>query len=285
MLIKNTDHSYCKIKETKISGLKAYVTLIIYSSAPQTSQDIMGNINRVFSFYLRDLNSTHLYRLPPYNNYWIDRNTNYHNDSASIDVNMYKEIILEIDITNANQSDMIDNHWIRKCNIVMIDHTTNDEEAWVSPTLELISKGIKLPTLSNLQITSDSYNALHVNFKYTYESQEDFNYINNNLITIIEVKSASTDSLVESCEFPHEYNSNTKESITMFTSLNTYTEPLSINILLKNIRGDVLSNNNYFYNPAIGNINLSIKDKEPLHVKAAYIKDGDIKHVKTITIN
>lgn len=285
MLIKNTDHSYCKIKETKISGLKAYVTLIIYSSAPQTSQDIMGNINRVFSFYLRDLNSTQLYRLPPYNNYWIDRNTNYHNDSTSIDVNMYKEIILEIDITNTNQSDMIDNHWVRKCNIVMIDHTTNDEEAWVSPTLELISKGIKLPTLSNLQITSDSYNALHVNFKYTYESQEDFNYINNNLITIIEIKSASTDYLVESCEFPHEYNSNTKESIIMFTSLNTYTETLSINILLKNIRGDVLSKNNYFYNPAIGNINLSIKDKEPLHVKAAYIKDVDIKHVKTITTN
>ena len=44
MLIKNTDGAYCKIKETKISGLKAYITLVIYSSVPQTTADIMGNI-------------------------------------------------------------------------------------------------------------------------------------------------------------------------------------------------------------------------------------------------
>lgn len=284
MLIKNTDHSYCKIKEIKVSGLKAYVTLIIYSSAPQTSQDIMGNINRVFSFYLRDLNSTELYRLS-HNNYWIDRNNNYNNDSTNIDINMYKEIILEIDITNNNQSYMLDSRWIRKCNIIMIDHTTSSEEAWTSETLELISKEIELPALSNLQISTDSYNILHVNFKYTYESQEDFNYINENLITLVEIKSVYTDEILETCEFPHEYNQNIKESAIMFTSLNEYTEPILINIFIKNLKGDTLTVNKNFFNPAIGNTRLTIKDSGLLNVKSAFIKDTNILPIKSIKSN
>ena len=36
MLIKNTDATYCKIKDIKISGLNAYITLLVYSSKPQT---------------------------------------------------------------------------------------------------------------------------------------------------------------------------------------------------------------------------------------------------------
>ena len=96
MKIKNTDHSYCKVKDVKISGLKAYITLIVYSSAPQTSQDNLGNIDRVFSFYLRDLNSDELHKLS-HNNYWIDRTHNYNNEGINIDINMYKEIILEVD--------------------------------------------------------------------------------------------------------------------------------------------------------------------------------------------
>ena len=165
MLIKNTDGAYCKIKETKVSGLKAYITLVIYSSVPQTTADIMGNINRVFSFYLRDLNSTELVRLS-HNNYWIDRNNNYNNDSNNIDINMHREIILEVDITNNNQSEMQEGRWVRRCNIILIDHTTGSEEAWVSEDLELISKEIELPELIKFSIYKNSDNYLEINFKY-----------------------------------------------------------------------------------------------------------------------
>ena len=200
MLIKNTDGAYCKIKETKVSGLKAYITLVIYSSVPQTTEDSMGNIHRVFSFYLRDLNSTELVKLS-HNNYWIDRNNNYNNDSNNIDINMHREIILEVDITNNNQSEMQEGRWVRRCNIILIDHTTGSEEAWISEDLELISKEIELPELTKFSIYKNSNNYLEINFKYKYESQEDFSYINSNIYYDLAIKTTYSNETIEHREF------------------------------------------------------------------------------------
>lgn len=282
MLIKNTDGSYCKIKEIKVSGLKAYVTLVIYSSVPQTSEDILGNIHRVFSFYLRDVGSTELYKLS-HNNYWIDRNNNYNNDSNNVDINMHKEIILEIDITNNNQSEMQENKWLRKCNIVMLDHTTGADEAWISEELVLISKEIELPTLTNLKINTRKDNILTASFKYKYESQEDFNYINKNLNTIVEIKSLYSRETLETCEFPHYLNENTQEDYVHFISGNPYTEPVVINIYLKNLKGDTLYYQSHFFNPAIAATNLTIKQSSPVAIKSIAIKEKDIKPIIAIS--
>lgn len=282
MLIKNTDGSYCKIKDIKVSGLKAYVTLIIYSSIPQTSSDIYGNVNRVFSFYLRDKDSTELYKLSN-NNYWIDRTHNYDNDSSNVDINMYKQIILEIDITNTNTSDIVGNKWVRYCNIVMVDHTTAQEEAWVSEDLTLISKEIKLPTLSNLHIATDSNDILGVSFKYIYESQEDFNYTNSNLVTFIEIKSIYSNEILESHEIPHYYEYSSQSLTIEFNSLDTYTDPVIVSIYLKNLRGDILQSHSQFFNPQINGANIAVKLTEPALVKTIYVKDSDIKLVKQIT--
>lgn len=281
MLIKNTDGSYCKIKETKVSGLKAYVTLVIYSSVPQTSEDILGNIHRVFSFYLRDIGSTELYKLS-HNNYWIDRNNNYNNDSNNVDINMHKEIILEIDITNNNQSEMQENKWLRKCNIVMLDHTTGADEAWVSEELVLISKEIELPTLTNLKINTGKDTILTVSFKYKYESQEDFNYINENLNTIVEIKSLYSRETLETCEFPHYLNENTQEESIHFASIHHYTEPVVINIYIKNLKGDTLYYQSHFFNPAIAATNLTVKQSNPVTVKSIAIKEDGIKPIINI---
>lgn len=284
MLIKNTDGSYCKIKEIKVSGLKAYITLIIYSSVPQTSQDNMGNIHRVFSFYLRDLNSRELQRLS-HNNYWIDRNNNYNNDSSNIDINMYKEIILEVDITNNNQSDMQDNRWIRKCNIVMLDHTTSSEEVWVSEDLELISNEIQLPKFSNLKIISNKDKSISVSFKLSYESQEDFNYINSNLVTAVNIQSAYTDMIIESLEYANNTIQFDSFKNIEFNFDDTYTEPVIINILIKNLKGNVLYHYHQFFNPTVGNTRLTIKDTELLNVKTITVKDTKLLSVKTISNN
>lgn len=281
MLIKNTDGSYCKIKDIKVSGLKAYITLIIYSSVPQTSSDVYGNVNRVFSFYLRDKDSTELYKISN-NNYWIDRTHNYSNDSSNIDIEMYKEIILEVDITNNNQSSMQDARWIRECNIVMIDHTTSSEEAWVSEDITLISKEIKLPALSNLHIATDSNDILGISFKYTYESQEDFNYTNSNLITFIEIKSIYSNEVLESHELPHYFEDSSQSLVIEFNSLDTYTDPIIVCIYLKNLRGNILKTFSQFFNPQICGANMSIKLTEPKSIKGIYIKDTDIKAIKQI---
>ena len=282
MLIKNTDGAYCKIKETKVSGLKAYITLVIYSSVPQTSEDSMGNTNRVFSFYLRDLNSTELVRLS-HNNYWIDRNNNYNNDSNNIDINMHREIILEIDITNNNQSEMQDGRWVRRCNIILIDHTTGSEEAWVSEDLELISKEIELPELIKFSIYKNSDNYLEINFKYKYESQEDFSYINSNIYYDLAIKTTYSNETIEHREFYSSQDNPINNTDISYISENQYTEPVIVCMQIKNLKGETINIENKFFNPIIGSNRVTIKDNDLLPVKAISIKTNDIVPVKLIT--
>lgn len=282
MLIKNTDGAYCKIKETKVSGLKAYITLVIYSSVPQTSEDSMGNIHRVFSFYLRDLNSTELVRLS-HNNYWIDRNNNYNNDSNNIDINMHREIILEVDITNNNQSEMQDGRWVRRCNIILIDHTTGSEEAWISEDLELISKEIELPELTKFTIYKNSDNYLEINFKYKYESQEDFSYINSNIYYDLAIKTTYSNETIEHREFYSSQNNPINNTDISYISENKYTEPVIVCMQIKNLKGETISIENKFFNPMINSNRVTIKDNDLLPVKSISIKTNDIVPVKLIT--
>lgn len=282
MLIKNTDGAYCKIKETKVSGLKAYITLVIYSSVPQTTKDSMGNIHRVFSFYLRDLNSTELVRLS-HNNYWIDRNNNYNNDSNNIDINMHREIILEVDITNNNQSEMQDGRWVRRCNIILIDHTTGSEEAWVSEDLELISKEIELPELTKFSVYKNSDNYLEINFKYKYESQEDYSYINSNIYYDLAIKTTYSNETIEHREFYSSQDNPINNTDISYISENKYTEPVIISMQIKNLKGETISIENKFFNPLINSNRVTIKDNDLLPVKAISIKTNDIVPVKLIT--
>lgn len=282
MLIKNTDGAYCKIKETKVSGLKAYITLVIYSSVPQTSKDSMGNIHRVFSFYLRDLNSTELVRLS-HNNYWIDRNNNYNNDSNNIDINMHREIILEVDITNNNQSEMQEGRWVRRCNIILIDHTTGSEEAWVSEDLELISKEIELPELIKFSIYKNSDNYLEINFKYKYESQEDFSYINSNIYYDLAIKTTYSNETIEHREFYSSQDNPINNTDISYISENQYTEPVIVCMQIKNLKGETINIENKFFNPIIGSNRVTIKDNDLLPVKSISIKTNDIVPVKLIT--
>ena len=282
MLIKNTDGAYCKIKETKVSGLKAYITLVIYSSVPQTTKDSMGNIHRVFSFYLRDLNSTELIRLS-HNNYWIDRNNNYNNDSNNIDINMHREIILEVDITNNNQSEMQDGRWVRRCNIILIDHTTGSEEAWVSEDLELISKEIELPELIKFSIYKNSNNYLEINFKYKYESQEDFSYINSNIYYDLAIKTTYSNETIEHREFYSSQNNPINNTDISYISENQYTEPVIVCMQIKNLKGETISIKYKFFNPLINSNRVTIKDGDLLSVKSISIKTNDIVPVKLIT--
>lgn len=281
MLIKNTDGSYCKIKEIKISGLKAYVTLVIYSSTPQISEDNKGNIHRVFSFYLRDINSTELYKLS-HNNYWIDRNNNYDNNSNNIDINMHKEIILEIDITNNNKASMQENRWVRQCNIVLIDHTTAFTEAWVSEDLSLISKEIELPNISNIYITTNKTKNLITSFKYSYKTQEDFNHINKNLETKIIIKSIYSREILESYNLPHILLDSPQQGTINFTSTNSYDSPVIVEIYLLNLKGDILYQYITQFTPYHYKNNLTIKTSTPSSIKAITIKESELKNIINI---
>ena len=250
MLIKNTDATYCKIKDTKITGSTAYVTLLIYSSKPQTTPDSLGRTSRVFSFYLKDNHTGELLRLSN-NNYWIDRCNNYNNNSTNVDINLYKEIILEIDISNLNKSLMQGNRWVRDCNILIIDQQSLNkaEVLWSSETLNLISKDIVLPTISDIRVTVNSNSVLHLTFIESFESQEDFNFINTNLKTIIDIKSAYTHSTIESYTINNEELQENNGLIELNSFEHSFNSPIIITIKIINNAGETLLSVDKFYNP------------------------------------
>lgn len=273
MIIKNTDGTYCKVKDIKISGLTAYVTLLVYSSVPQTTPDSLGRTSRVFSFFLKDKDSDEVIQLSR-NLYWIDRVNNYENNSINVDINMHKEILLEIDITNKNKAQMKDRRWIRHCNILIKDMSNSSYNTlWTSEDLELISKEVILPEITNIKTTIDKSNVLHVTFNKTYESQEDFNYIDSNLKTVIRTKSIYNNKVIEEFileddnQFTNEYG---QIGINSFCS--EYTSPIIVEIQLLNKKKEVLYSIEKFCSNQI-NPKVFIKSS------------GDIKQVTTCVIN
>ena len=273
MIIKNTDGTYCKVKDIKISGLTAYVTLLVYSSVPQTTPDSFGSTSRVFSFFLKDKNSNEIIQLSR-NLYWIDRVNNYENNSINVDINMHKEILLEIDITNKNKSQMKDRRWVRNCNILIKDMSNSSYSTlWTSEDLELISKEVILPEITNIKTTIDKNNVLHVTFNKTYESQEDFNYIDSNLKTVIRTKSIYNNKVIE--EFVLEDDSqfiNEYGQIEINSFCSKYDSPIIIEIQLLNKKKEVLYSIEKFYSTQ-NNLKVFIKSF------------GDIKQVTTCAVN
>lgn len=273
MIIKNTDGTYCKVKDIKISGLTAYVTLLVYSSVPQTTPDSFGRTSRVFSFFLKDKNSDEIIQLSR-NLYWIDRVNNYENNSINVDINMHKEILLEIDITNKNKSQMKDRRWVRNCNILIKDMSNSSYSTlWTSEDLELISKEVILPEITNIKTTIDKNNILHVVFNKTYESQEDFNYIDSNLKTVIRTKSIYNNKVIE--EFVLEDDSqfiNEYGQIEINSFCSEYTSPIIIEIQLLNKKKEVLYSIEKF---------CSTQNNLKVFIKLF----GDIKQVTTCAVN
>ena len=273
MIIKNTDGTYCKVKDIKISGLTAYVTLLVYSSVPQTTPDSFGRTSRVFSFFLKDKNSDEIIQLSR-NLYWIDRVNNYENNSINVDINMHKEIILEIDITNKNKSQMKDRRWVRNCNILIKDMSNSSYNTlWTSEDLELISKKVILPEITNIKTTIDKNNVLHVIFNKTYESQEDFNYIDSNLKTVIRTKSIYNNKVIEEfileddSKFTNEYGQIEINSFCL-----KYASPIIIEIQLLNKKKEVLYSIEKF---------CSTQNNLKVFIKSF----GDIKQVTTCAVN
>ena len=186
-MIKGTSAS-CKLVSTKVSKAKAYIKLIISSTKPAEEQ-------KYYRFYIQEDSQLSLISN---NNYWIDRNTNYNNDGNNIDINMYRELLIEVDITAGNGGKMIGNRWVRECQLVLVDEDFDKTPVWYSETLYLVSDEIELPDIQELNIyNTDNFTKLHVELLYRYKSQADFNYNNENLYTKIVLKSNTTGKILD----------------------------------------------------------------------------------------
>lgn len=271
MIISGTTDSYCIVKDTKISGTTAYIKLLIVSNTPQ--QDSCA-----FSFWVYDLD-TKLYTRADNNIYWIDRCDNYTNDSRNIDINMYKEILLQIDITDFNRTNMRLNRWVRNIQLIITSYNSTgfNNPLWVSDSLELISKEIVLPEIKDIKLTQQDDN-IQISFKKYYETQEDFNYADKNIFFTINIESAYTSKVMETHTM-FNYNSDTSEIIQVLDTL--YEEPINICIYILNNKEEVLFSKKLFYNPEQHPIRLQVLNKtfNPVRRIAVLSQDGTIKEI------
>lgn len=264
-MIKGTTAN-CKIKSVTVSDSTAYITCIIYSLSPAKQ-------HKAFKFYLRDKDRT-VHDVSE-NVYWIDRINNYDNNILNINVNQFLEVLLQVDISKRNTADVIDNKWIRECNLVLRDiNDSSNTFAWVSEDLTLISKEFEIPNIINLDAYSDKDYRIHIDFKYKYKSQQDFNYNNKNIYTTINVVSIYTHNILETFSIEEE---DAVTSEVHAVSLESYNAPVNIQIQLKNSRGDKLLTKEILYNPIIRETNSYVKTEFGVRKALAfYIREKDV---------
>jgi len=247
-MIVNTNAD-CKISNIKISGNKAYISLIISSMLETIPTRMLGA-------YIQDYDSKGKTTLARINNvnYWIDRTNNYDNDSLNVDINFYKEIVLEVDITNYNTANIKENRWVRYCSIQLIDLTTSVlAVVWASSKLTLVSKEIEKPKIQNFfTVTSKDYTST-VYFKFNYATQEDFHYSNDNLIVELNVRSNNTNQILESAILPI---ANETPIAFKHTLLTQYTDYILLELILRTTNGDAVSRYTKLYLPQPSNLKL-----------------------------
>lgn len=266
-MIKNT-YADCKIIKTRVTGSTAYVTLLIYSSKPADKQ-------RKFKFYISDTTTnlvSDINEINPTllsnNTYWIDHASNYENLSTNIDINLYREVTLEVDITRQNQGDIRDNRWVRECQIILMDISDNEQKiAWISSILNLISAEITLPKIKNLSFITDNDWKLTVDFDYVYETQADFNYQNKNIYAVVSVISNNNRRVQESITINEAY---IKDNHVRVKFDNPYNDYIRINITIKN-------------NKDIGMMSIEKLYKPHRRLENTYIKiNGEVQKVNYI---
>lgn len=262
MKIKGTTNSYCKVLSTTISGFRAVVRVLITSTSAQEEPC-------AFHFYMKDSKTQEVISISN-NNFWIDRCNNYNNDRNNVDINRYKEIGLDIDISNKNKADMKDCKWYRKFKLLLVN-TKTQEVAWESEELEVTSKEIILPSLTNFKLIKEK-DYLKALFTLSYKIQEDFNYINSNLKTIFIVRSAYTDQALYTQEFINTKLNTSYLPKTVDIKLPNYTEPIIIELHILNLKDEILRSRTIFYNPEYLGQGFSVKTGEYTKSIASYIK-------------
>lgn len=248
--------SNCIVSDIKVSKSKAYVTLVVSSSE-------LNYPSIPFNIYIKDydLDNFSMYRqmilqdslkddLGTYfkmssvsevsyqenklsnTTYWLDVLYTY-SDSLNVNINKFKQITLEIDISNQNKAAIINQRFVRLLHFKFINPITN-KTIWSSENILLVSNKIELPTISNLSFETSKEYYITGKFKYTYESDADYNYNNNHLFTEIIIKSPQTLEVLETLKIEEEHSTL---STVEFTLNNVYTETIIIEILLKNYYG------------------------------------------------
>jgi len=262
-MIKNTA-CFCVIQEIRIQRFKARIILSLFSKEPTIQ-------HRAFRIYLKDQHGMTL--ISPYT-LWVDRRTGPTTDIYHIDINANKEVEVEVDITADFQAELVQNRWIRPCQIVLVDITTSRRiNAWYSEKLSLVSKQVLAPSITDLQIYSKN-DGLYTEFRFRYPAHEDEYFNNQNIQTRIQVLSPANRSVLEETPYPLQKEDMVENKLA-YKFAGTYTDFVLIKIILQNLKGQTIRTLSKIYNPIIRKSVLYIKqDGEVRPFLPSVVKEG-----------
>ena len=277
--------TYCEIKDVAISKEEATLKVVFFSNQENA-------VRFGLRFYIEDLDLETVSLLSG-KYYWVDRFQSESNENqweSNIDINLYKEVILKINIRNNNLATFKDERWYRnirlliKADEVVGSSTINEGDiVWYSENINLVSNKIKIPDIKHVEINcfdiendaDKQIEEVAVIVYYDYGLETDFNYINSNiqyhfkLINPYVMRTINKKILVEN----GTYDEDERVGILKYTfdSLKLR-RPVLVNITVRDLKGKEIKSYTKQFVPFIPKSRVYIKDNnQTVKVNATFI--------------
>lgn len=286
--------TYCEIVDLSISKEEAVIKVRFFSNQNNTAQ--IG-----LRFYVEDLDLNTVSLLSP-KYYWIDKFQS--NESANpwdlnVDVLLFKEVILKVNIRNNNLSTFANYHWLRNVRLLLkaeqiyiLPSGFTEEEilnstVWTSEKLQLVSSKVKVPDIDQVIITCVNeidepdlqLETIIVTLKYKYGFETDFNYVNDNiqyhfkLINPFVMRNISYQILTENDASDEDGSIGVIKY--SFTNLKNRM-PLLLDLSIRDVKGNVLKTYSKAFTPVITTNNVYVKyNNQQYKVVATYISSNN----------
>lgn len=264
--------TYCEIKDVSITQQEALVKVLLFSNEE-------NKVTFGLRFYLLDI-ETNKRELINNNFYWVERfQTSLVGLDAiqnNVDVNLYKEILFKVDITNKNRATFKVNRWIRPVRILIIvekifglsNQVQEGDVVYTSELLNLVSGLVVIPDIKAIDIKSVNLNndsnieEIIVRAFYDYGIENDFNYSNQNIqyhFRIINPRTLKTINrrvLIEN----GESDESSKLGVLKYTfSGMSLRKPILVNISIRDLKGFIIKDYTRLYIPQVPKNKMFVK--------------------------
>jgi hypothetical protein len=258
--------TYCEIKDISITQQEGTIKVLLFSNQE-------NNVTFGLKFYLLDEDKG-TEELINTNTYWVekfqpsfDSTSNIQNN---IDINLFKELLFKVDITNKNRSSFQVDRWIRNVRIVIrVDAIIGQSTVNVgdliyrSEQISLVSGLVIVPDLKQISIKSintdgnlSDVEELLVSIYYNYGIENDFNYNNKNIQYFFRLINPKTFKVITGSQKILTENGTFDQDSKLgvlkytFTSLKLRT-PIIVSISIRDLKGNIIKGYNKLYIPSV----------------------------------
>lgn len=257
--------TYCEIKDVSITQQDATIKVLLFSN--QENNVIFG-----LQFYILD-EDKQKEELINTNTYWVEKfqpSFESNNIQNNIDINLFKELLFKVDITDKNRASFQVDRWIRnvriliKAEAIIGTSTVNTGDiVYRSESISLVSGIVIVPDLKQISIKSintdgnlSDVEELLVSIYYNYGIENDFNYNNKNIQYFFRLINPKTFKVITGSQKILTENGTFDQDSKLgvlkytFTSLKLRT-PIIVSISIRDLKGNIIKSYNKLYIPSV----------------------------------